>query len=118
MDRDDKPSRGGCPGALLRDRVLPALNLTVTQAARDLQVTRQTLHRILSGHAAITPDMAMRLEKLCGVSCQFWLERQRERDLKRVAQEIEDLIPRIPSHVLPPKILESIGFDGTGGNDG
>ena len=36
------------PGALLRDSVLPALKLSVSQAARDLMITRQTLHRILA----------------------------------------------------------------------
>jgi len=97
-----------CPGALLRDRVLPALNLSVSQAARDLKITRQTLHRILAGHAAITPDMALRLEKFCGVSCRLWLQRQHDHDLERVAQESE-IIPHIPSHTLPGDVLESIG---------
>jgi hypothetical protein len=43
-------------GALLRIYVLPALNLSVGQAARDQQITRQTLHRILAGAAARTPE--------------------------------------------------------------
>jgi plasmid maintenance system antidote protein VapI len=47
-------------GALLRIYVPPALNLSVGQAARDQQITRQTLHRILAGAAARTPEMAGR----------------------------------------------------------
>lgn len=109
MNRNFTVSADSCPGSLLRDKVLPALNLTVSQAARDLQITRQTLHRILAGHAAITPDMAMRLEKFCGVPCRLWLERQRDHDLERAKAEIGDLIPRIPSYILPPHILDSIG---------
>jgi addiction module HigA family antidote len=53
---------------LLRDHVLPALQLSVGQAARDLVVTRQTLHRIVAGNAAISTEMAARLERFCGVS--------------------------------------------------
>ena len=55
------------PGMLLRNHVLPGLGLSVSQAARDLGIARQTLHRILAGDAAITPEMAARLERLCGV---------------------------------------------------
>jgi plasmid maintenance system antidote protein VapI len=44
------------PGALLRVYVLPALNLSVSQAARDLEITRQMLHRILAGAAGVTPE--------------------------------------------------------------
>jgi len=63
-------------GALLRIYVLPALNLSVGQAARDQQITRQTLHRILAGAAALTPEMAVRLERLCGAASEFWSDRQ------------------------------------------
>ena len=109
MDQRNRHVEGTCPGALLKDLVLPALNITISQAARDLKITRQTLHRILAGHAAITPDMAIRLEKFCGVSCQVWLERQQKLDLERVARQIGELVARIPSHVLPAALLASIG---------
>ena len=46
------------PGETLRDDVLPALGLTVTEAARQLGVTRAALSRVLNGRAAISPDMA------------------------------------------------------------
>ena len=44
------------PGEILREDVLPELRLTVTDAAVKLGVSRQTLHRILSGEAAVTAD--------------------------------------------------------------
>ena len=50
------------PGETLRDDVLPALGLTVTEAARQLGVTRAALSRVLNRRAAISPDMALRLE--------------------------------------------------------
>lgn len=97
------------PGGLLRDCVLPALELSVSQAARDLQITRQSLHRILAGQAAITPDMAVRLEKLCGVHSQFWLSRQQSHELVRVRESNQKLLSLIPSHRLPANVLELIG---------
>ena len=47
----------GRPGELLRDHVFPGLRLSVSQAARDLGIAHQTLHRILAGDADITVAM-------------------------------------------------------------
>ena len=54
------------PGLTLRDDVLPALGLGVTQAAEQLGVSRVALSRMLNGRAAISPDMALRLEAWLG----------------------------------------------------
>jgi addiction module HigA family antidote len=51
------------PGALLREMVLPALGLTVTEAAARLGMTRQGLHRLLAGTLAVTPATALRDRK-------------------------------------------------------
>jgi addiction module HigA family antidote len=51
------------PGEMLRDDVLPALDLSVTVAARELGVTRAALSRVLYGHADISPEMALRIER-------------------------------------------------------
>lgn len=47
--------------------MLPALGLTVTEAAEQLGVTRAALSRVLNGRAAISPEMALRLEGWLGV---------------------------------------------------
>ena len=99
------------PGLLLRRHVLPALHLSVSQAARELGISRQTLHRILAGIAPITPGMAVRLERLCGISSGFWLDRQQRHELPRVRQEIANDLTRIPSHPLSREILVHIGAD-------
>ena len=52
------------PGLTLRDDVLPALGLTVTQAAAQLDVSRVALSRVLNGQAAISPEMALRIARL------------------------------------------------------
>ena len=86
------------PGAVLRDDVLPALNLSVSEAAHELRVTRQTLHRILAGSARITPEMAVRLGKFCGNGPALWLSMQQAHDLWHAEQRMKMELPRIPTH--------------------
>jgi len=68
------------PGLTLRDDVLPALGLTVTEAAQQLDVNRVTLSRVLNGRAAISPEMALRIEAWLGVErggeARLWLAEQ------------------------------------------
>ncbi len=73
------------PGETLREDVLPALRLTVTEAATQLGVTRAALSRVLNGRAAISPMMALRIEGWLGVenggSADGWLAQQTAYDL-------------------------------------
>ena len=73
------------PGETLRDDVLPALGVTVTDAAAQLGVTRAALSRVLNGHAAISPEMALRLEGWLGVKnggrADLWVAQQASYDL-------------------------------------
>ena len=55
------------PGETIREDILPALGLTVTEAAKQLGVTRATLSRVINEKAAISPEMALRLEGWLGV---------------------------------------------------
>ena len=75
------------PGETLREDVLPALGLTVTEAAEQLGVSRTTLSRVLNGRAAISPEMALRLEAWLGVErggrAELWLQQQLDYDLWR-----------------------------------
>jgi addiction module HigA family antidote len=68
------------PGLTLRDDVLPALGLGVTQAAEQLGVSRVALSRILNGRAGISPEMALRIEAWLGVErggdARVWLAEQ------------------------------------------
>ncbi len=85
------------PGEILRADVLPRLNLSVSAAARHLRVSRQTLHRILAGRAAITPDMAIRLGKFCGNGPGLWLRMQQAYDLWHAQRRLRAEIERIPT---------------------
>lgn len=73
------------PGLTLRDDVLPALGLNVTQAAEQLGVSRVTLSRVLNGRAAISPEMALRIEAWLGIKrggeARLWLAEQSAYDV-------------------------------------
>jgi antitoxin HigA-1 len=69
------------PGAILREDVLPALNLAVSEAARQLGVSRQMLHSILAERSAVSPEMAVRLGRFCGNGASVWLRMQTAHDL-------------------------------------
>lgn len=79
------------PGHTLRDDVLPALGLTVTEAASQLGVARVTLSRVLNGHAAISPEMALRIEawlgKDRGGDARAWLGQQTAYDMWQAEQK-------------------------------
>jgi addiction module HigA family antidote len=89
------------PAETLREDVLPALGLSVTEAARQLGVSRVTLSRLLNGKAAVTPEMALRIEawlgKERGGDARVWLRMQADYDLwqaqQRVALEPLQVIP-------------------------
>jgi addiction module HigA family antidote len=69
------------PGEVLRALCLEPLNLTVTDAARSLGVSRKALSGILNGRAGISPQMAVRLSIAFGTSAESWLNQQLQYDL-------------------------------------
>ncbi len=84
------------PGTLL-DEMLRALELTVKDAAEKLGVSRQTLHAILAEKAAVTPEMAVRLGKLCGNGPGLWLRMQQARDLWQAERDLAETVKKIPT---------------------
>ena len=79
------------PGCSIRENCLEPLGLNVTEAAQVLGVARHTLSRVLNGHAAISPEMAIRLEKAGWSNAEFWLRRQTSYNLA-LARRHEDRI--------------------------
>ncbi|TAL53824.1 HigA family addiction module antitoxin [Pandoraea sp.] len=72
------------PGEVLREYLG---EITVTEAARHLGVTRAALSRILNGSAGISADMALRLEAALGTSAEMWLGLQTDYDLWQASQK-------------------------------
>lgn len=77
------------PGAMLRD-ILPAMELTITEAAAQLGVTRAALSRVVNERAAISPEMALRIEAWLGPNhggrAELWLTEQVNHDLWQARQ--------------------------------
>ena len=85
------------PGEILRDEVLPALDISVATAAQHLGVSRQALHRVLSGRAAVSPEMALRIGKFCGNGPDIWLRMQAAFDLWHADRRFTAEIEKIPT---------------------
>lgn len=83
------------PGEILRHDALPELGLTVTEAAKQLGVTRVALSRVVNGHAAISAEMAIRLAQWLGGSAESWLRMQAAYDLWQAEKRRRPKIRRV-----------------------
>jgi len=83
---DRKPTH---PGAILREDVLPALNMTQAEFAERLGVSRLTVSELLHEKRACSPEMAARLARLLNTTPESWLNMQAARDLWEVRQKKE-----------------------------
>jgi addiction module HigA family antidote len=86
------------PGEVLGETVLPELRLTVAAAARELGISRQTLHKLIAGKISVTPEMALRLGRWCGNGPHLWLRLQHHFDLWHAERRLADSLMRIPTH--------------------
>jgi addiction module HigA family antidote len=88
------------PGEVVREDVLPALGLSVSEAARRLGVSRQQLHHIIACTHPITTEMALRIGRLAGNGPGLWLRMQQAHDLwhaeQRLKEELAQIVPATP----------------------
>ena len=83
------------PGEVLREDVLLALGLSVSEAARRLGISRQQLHRVLACTHPITTEMALRIGKFAGNGPGIWLRMQQAYDLWNAEQRMRDELSKI-----------------------
>jgi len=83
------------PGAVLREDILPEIGLSVSEMARRLRMSRQSLHRILAEEQPMTPATALKLAKLLNTSPDVWLNMQRALDLWEEQRELADVLAHI-----------------------
>ena len=83
------------PGVTVRENCLDRFNLSVTEGAVALGISRQTLTNLLSGKAGVSPEMALRLSRLFGNSSEFWLNAQRAVDLWDAAKTLKAQVKRL-----------------------
>ena len=79
------------PGRSIKDACLDPLQLSVTEGAKVLGVTRHTLSRVINGQSGISPDMAIRLEKAGWSNADHWLRLQTAYELAQ-ARKHQDQI--------------------------
>ena len=73
---------------VLKDCIEP-LNLTITQAAKDLAVSRNALSELVNGRAGISPDMAVKLSRVFGASAESWLRLQEHYSLWHAQKKLK-----------------------------
>src|SRR5215207_3618631 len=86
------------PGEILLEEFIKPYGLTLTETAKRLRIERVRLSEIVNGRRGITPNTAIRLERLFGASAAFWLGMQQDHDLwhelhSPVAAEVEKIEP-------------------------
>ncbi len=77
-DRKRQPTH---PGKILKYHYLEPLDLSITEVAEVLRVSRKTLSAIVNGRASVTPDLALRLSRAFKTSAELWLNLQQAYDL-------------------------------------
>ncbi|MCP4189296.1 MAG: HigA family addiction module antidote protein [Planctomycetaceae bacterium] len=79
------------PGSILKEDVIPAMGLTVTEAAKQIGVTRVALSRVLNGHSGISPEMALKIEDWLGVErggrAEMWTGMQLDYEMWQARQK-------------------------------
>jgi len=78
------------PGLILKYHYLEPLELTVTELAENLGVSRKTVSQIVNERASITPDLALRLSKAFHTSPELWLNLQQNYNLWHAARDSKE----------------------------
>ncbi len=84
MERTRKPSM---PGEVLKEMYLDPLNVTITDFAERIGVSRKTVSSLVNGRTPVTVDMALRLSMALNTTPDLWLNLQRAVDLWKARQE-------------------------------
>jgi addiction module HigA family antidote len=87
------------PGVIFGEEVMPELRRkrTVGEIAMLLGVSRQTLHRVMAGDIAISPEMAARIGKLVGNGARIWLAMQADYDAWEAVHRLKKELKKIPT---------------------
>jgi antitoxin HigA-1 len=89
------------PGAFIREEILDPLGLTVSEAAKALDVRRATLSDLINGNAALSAEMALRIEKAFGVKMETLLNMQTWHDAHAMRQREGEITVEPYRHPAP-----------------
>ena len=76
------------PGEILKEMYLLPMNITISDAAANLGVSRKTISQLVNGRMGISVEMALRLSKAFGTTAELWLNLQRGYDLWNAAGKV------------------------------
>lgn len=79
------------PGEIVKDELIEATGMSVTEAAERLGVSRTALSRLLNGHSGISPEMALRLSKFFNTSIEMWLILQAQYDTWLIGKKSKEI---------------------------
>jgi antitoxin HigA-1 len=94
--RKRKPTH---PGEVLLEDVIKPLGITITEAARNLGISRKTLSEIVNGRCALSPEIAVRIGKATSTSPESWLAMQNKLDLWKAMQKEPKNVTRFQQSV-------------------
>jgi addiction module HigA family antidote len=80
------------PGELVRADCLEPLGLSITDAAKALNVSRQALNNLVNKKSGISPEMAVRLSKVFNGSPEFWMRLQLNYDLAQIERSAAKIV--------------------------
>ncbi len=83
------------PGEMLPEIIIE-LNISATQFAKDIQISRALLYKIINKEKSITPATALKLGKYLGNGPNLWLNMQKTHDLWVAEIELKDVLKQIP----------------------
>ncbi len=91
------------PGEMIKDHYIIPLGISVSHLAKQLEVSRKTISKIVNGRGTVTPDMALRLSKAFGTTPELWINLQSHYDLWHASRESRvwrhiHIIPHLPPH--------------------
>jgi addiction module HigA family antidote len=87
------------PGEILKELYLDPLQLTISETAKGLQVTRKTLSMLVNGHSGISPEMALKLAKAFNTTPESWLNLQQQYSLRESEKHVDTSSVRLFSHM-------------------
>ena len=79
------------PGETIRYDCLEPLGLSITAGAKVLGVSRKQLSDLVNGKAGISPEMAVRLEKVFGGDAQTWYRLQAAHDMAQALKRADEI---------------------------
>jgi addiction module HigA family antidote len=83
------------PGEILKEEFLEPMNITAYRLAKGIDVQQIQVSRIIKGELGVSADMATRLAKFFGNSAEFWMNLNRNHELRKVRYENTDIIDSI-----------------------